>query len=143
VNPAILLVRILQIAFIVSVLMFIFVLKIIHPALHSVSALFQWSIVFCAISSALAGFYAQRRFQRLPSQPLPAAQSSDLRGPWFAGHVIRFATAESVALFGFVLRMMGSTSVLVTVLFVTSLLLLLLWQPGAVPTETESQNTKG
>jgi hypothetical protein len=39
--------------------------------------------------------------------------------------------------------MMGSTSILVAVLFVTSLLLLLLWQPGAVPTETESQSTKG
>jgi membrane protein implicated in regulation of membrane protease activity len=142
-NPAILLVRILQISFIVSVLLFIVVLKIIHPAPHSVSASIQWSIVFCAIASALAGFYAQKRFRRLPSQPLSSAQSPDIRSPWLAGHVIRFATAESVALFGVVLRMMGSTSILVTVLFVASLLLLLLWQPGAAPTETKSQNTIG
>ncbi|HUD73891.1 MAG TPA: hypothetical protein VMQ76_02385 [Terracidiphilus sp.] len=142
-NPAILVVRTLQCAMIVSVLMFIFVLKVIHPAPHSVSASFQWSIVFCAVASALMGFIVQRMLLRARSKSLPAAQSPDPRGPWLSGHIIRFATAESVALFGFVLRMMGSTSILVAVLFVTSLLLLLLWQPGAVPTETESQSTKG
>jgi hypothetical protein len=138
-NPAILTVRILQCAMIVSILLFIFVLHIVHPVPHSVNASLQWSIVFCAMASALAGFYGQRMFLRVPSQSLPSTQNSTLLNRWFAGHIVRFATAESVALFGFVLRMMGSSSILVTVLFVSSLLLLLLWQPGAVPTQTESQ----
>ena len=138
-NPAILVVRTLQCAMIVSVLMFIFVLHIIHPTPHSVNASLEWSIVFCAIGSALMGFIVQRMMLRGPSQSLPATENSTLLRPWFAGHVLRFATAESVALFGFALRMMGSSSILVTGLFVSSLVLLLLWQPGPVPTQTESQ----
>ncbi len=142
-SPAILLVRIMQCAFIVSVLLFIFVLHIVHPAPHSVNASLQWSIVLCAIASALMGFIVQGIWSRAPSQPLPAAQNATLRSRWLSGHILRFATAESMALFGFVLRMMGSSSVLVTVLFVSSLLLLLLWQPGAVPTQSEFQDSIG
>jgi hypothetical protein len=138
-NPALVTVRTLQCAMIVSVLMFIYILHVIHPAPHSVNATVQWSILFCAMGSALMGFIVQRRMLRAPSQSLPATDNSTLFRPWFAGHVLRFATAESVALFGVVLRMMGSTSILVTVLFVSSLLLMLLWQPGTVPTQTESQ----
>jgi hypothetical protein len=138
-NPAIVTVRTLQCAMIVSVLMFIYALHIVHPAPHTVNASMQWSIVFCAIASALMGFIVQRMMLRAPSQSIPATNNSTLLRPWFAGHVLRFATAESVALFGFALRMMGSSSILVTVLFVSSLLLLLLWQPGTVPTQTESQ----
>jgi hypothetical protein len=142
-NPAILVVRAMQFVFIVSVLMFIYVLHIVHPAPHSVNASLQWSIVFCAVASVLMGFIVQRRMLRAPSQSLPATENSNLLRPWFAGHVLRFATAESVALFGFVLRMMGSSSILVTVLFVSSLLLLLLWQPGDIPTQTESKYSVG
>ena len=106
-KPAILMVRVMQFTFIVSVLLFIYVLHLIHPAPHSVNASVQWSIVFCAFASALMGFIVQRMMLRAPSQSLPATQSSNLPGPWFTGHVVRFATAESVALFGFVLSMVG------------------------------------
>ena len=138
-NPAVVTVRTLQCFFIVSVLMFIYILHIIHPTPHSVNASMQWSIVFCAMGSALGGFYMQRMLLRIQAKPLSGTQSSNPLRQWFTGHMIRFATAESVALFGFVLRMMGSSSIPVTVLFVSSLLLLLLWQPGPVPTQTESQ----
>jgi hypothetical protein len=142
-NPAIFLVRFLQCAFIISVLLFIYVLHIVHPAPHSVNASLQWGIVFCAIASALVGFYVQRMLLRFPNQPLSATQGSNLLRPWFTGHLLRFATAESVALFGFLLRMLGSSSILVTVLFMGGLLLLLLWQPGAIPTETASHSSAG
>jgi hypothetical protein len=142
-NPSIRVVRVLQCSMIVSVLLFIYVLYTVQPAPQSVSASFQWSIVFCAIASAIAGIIVQRVIINAPDQPNSLGQTSTPQSRWLTGHILRFATAESVALFGFVLRMMGSTSNLVTVLFVTSLLLLLLWQPGAVPTETESQSTKG
>ena len=140
-NPAIVVVRTMQCAFIVSVFLFILVLRMIHPAPQPVNASTQWSIVICAITSALMGFVLQRIMLRAPSQSLPAMKNADLRGAWFTGHVVRFATAESVALFGFVLGMMGNTSSVVTALFAISLLLLLLWQPGAVPTQTESQSS--
>lgn len=142
-NPTIVLVRTMQCAFIVSVLLFAFALHIIHPAPHSVSASLQWGIVFCAAASALMGFIVQGVWSRSPIQALPAAQDAALRSRWLTGHILRFATAESVALFGFVLRMMGSSSILATALFVSSLALLLIWQPGAIPTQTASQSSTG
>lgn len=139
-NPAIRTVRVMQVAFIVSVLLFMYVLRAVHPATHSVNPSVQWGIVFCAIASAMMGFIVQRIMLRAPSQSSATTQDSTLLGPWFAGHVLRFATAESVALFGFALRMIGDSSPVVTALFAGSLLLLILWQPGEVPPAAESQN---
>jgi hypothetical protein len=127
----------MQIAFIVSVLLFLYVLHTLDPATQNVSASIQWVLVFCAIASAEAGFFVQRRFQRPRAPSLPATKNSTPLSRWFSGHVIRFATAESVALYGFVLRMLGSTSILVYLLFGSSLILLLMWRPGAVPPSTE------
>jgi hypothetical protein len=136
-DPLVRVVRILQIAVIVSVLLFILILNMIHPAPQSVSASLQWSIVVLAILSAESGFRVQRLMLRTRSQSL--LRSSTPRSRWLGGHAIRLATAESVALFGFVLRMIGSSSNLVIALFAGSLLLLIFWQPGAVPAENESQ----
>jgi hypothetical protein len=132
-NPAIYTLRVMQCAMIVSVLLYIFVLHTLHPAAHAVNPSLQLAIVLCAIASALLGFIGQAAFRRAPSRMYSNPAGATLRGRWFAGHIIRFATAESVALFGFALRMMGSTSILVAVLFGGGLLLLLLWQPGSCP----------
>jgi hypothetical protein len=139
-NPAIFLVRTMQVVFIVSVLLFYFVLHVVCPAPQSVNAYLQWVIVCCAIASAMAGFIMQRVILNAPDRPNSLGQTSTPKGRWLTGHVIRFATAESVALFGFVLRMMGSYSNVVIALFAGSLLLLVVWQPGEVPTATESQS---
>jgi hypothetical protein len=135
-NPAVRVVRILQIAFIVSVLLFIRVLQILHPPTHSVSAPIQWAIVLCAIASAEIGFIGQRTFLRPRDPSLPTTQNPTPLARWTSGHIIRFATAESVALFGFVLRMLGSNSIVVYLLFGSSLLLMLMWRPGNVPPST-------
>jgi hypothetical protein len=88
----------------------------------------------------MAGFIMQRVIQNAPDRPNALGRMSTSRGRWFTGHILRFATAESVAMFGFVLRMMGSYSHVVTGLFAGSLFLLILWQPGEVLAATESQN---
>jgi hypothetical protein len=142
-NPVVPLLRILQIAFIVSVLLFVFVLHTIHPAVRSVNASVQWAIVFCAMVSALGGFYGQRIVSRAPSRSLSAMQGPNPLSPWFTGHIIRFAMAEAVALFGFALRMLGDSSILVYLLFGGGLLLLLLWRPGSPPNQSESQSSAG
>jgi hypothetical protein len=139
-NPSIGVLRILQISFIVSVLLFIYVLQIICPSPQIVDTWFQWTIVCCAIASALTGFIMQSAILKTPDRPNALGQMSTPRCWWFTGHTLRFATAEFVALFGFVLRTMGSYSNAVIALFAGSLLLLTLWQPGEIPTPIESQN---
>jgi hypothetical protein len=129
-NPATLQLRIVQISFIISVGLFYYVLSMIQPAAHAVNSSMQSAIVLCAIVSAYSGFWLQQRFLRIRSQSLPTESKSTPLSRWFAGHILRFATAESVALYGVVLHMFGSSSTLVNVMFICSLLLLLIWQPG-------------
>lgn len=139
-DPAIRLVRILQFAFIVSVLLFFDVAtRLLRPPAQSVNPAVQWTIVIVSIACASSGFLVQRMLRRTPNMPLSTIQRTDLLRPWLMGHLIRFAMAESVALFGFVLRGLGSSSKLVNTMFAASLLLLILWRPGEVPTPNESQ----
>jgi hypothetical protein len=142
-NPITLLLRFLQVFFIVSVGLFYHVSGMIHPAAYGVNPIFQWAIVLCAIASALMGFVVQPIFSRGPRQSLPENQNPILLTRWFAGHILRFATAESVALFGVVLHMLGSSSVLVNCLFGSGILLLLVWQPGAMPAKTDLESSIG
>jgi hypothetical protein len=137
-NPVIFQLRIMQIVFIVSVGLFYYVLSIIQPTAHAVNPTIQSVLVLCAIAFVLMGFIVQRMMLRTPSQSLPEKQNSILLNRWFAGHILRFATAESVALFGVVLHIFGSSSVLVNVMFLCSLLLLLIWQPETCPPNNQS-----
>ncbi len=132
-NPAILQLRIMQITIIVSVGLFYYVMSMIHPTAQVVNSSAQSAIVLCAIASALMGFMVQRMMLRVPSQPLSVKQNSIHFTRWHAGHILRFATAESVALFGLVLHTLGSSSALVNAMFVCSVILLLIWQPGTCP----------
>jgi hypothetical protein len=136
-NPVILQLRIVQVAIIVSVGLFYYVCSMIQPAEQSVNSTMQSAIVLCAIASALMGFIVQRIMLRVPSQPFPEKQNSILFSRWYAGHILRFATAESVALFGVVLHVLGSSSSLVTTMFASSIVLLLIWQPGTCPPQNE------
>jgi hypothetical protein len=137
-NPVKFQLRIVQISFIISVGLFYYVISMIHPTAHAVNSSMQSAIVLCAIASALMGFIVQRMMLRAPSLSLPEKQNSILLTRWYAGHILRFAAAESVALFGLVLHMLGSSSTLVNVMFICSLFLLLIWQPGTCPPKNES-----
>jgi len=137
-NPVIRQFRVMQFAYIVSVLFFYYVISMIHPTANAVNSSMQTAIVLCAIASVLMGFIVQRMMQRAPSQSLLEKRNSSLLARWKVGHIIRFATAESVALYGVVLHMLGSSSTLVNVMFICSLLLLLIWQPGTCPPKNES-----
>ncbi len=136
-NPVIFQLRIMQIVFIVSVGLFYRICFTIHPAAQSLNPSMQSAVVLCAIASAMMGFIVQCILLRAPNQPLPDKQDSTLFRRWFTGHLLRFATAESVALFGLVLHILGSSTVLVNAMFVSSLLLLLIWQPGTCPPKNQ------
>jgi hypothetical protein len=140
-NPAAFQLRVMQIAFIVSVMLFYYVGSTIHHPVQAVSRTLQWAIVCCAVASVLMGFVVQRTLLRTPSPSRPVPQGSTARSRWFVGHLLRFATAESVALFGLVLLTLGGPSTEVYLLFGASLLLLLLWQPGNIPALDESQRS--
>ncbi len=140
-KPAAFMMRIMQVVFIVSIFLFIYVCHIIPAPARSVNTSSQYFIVLCAIASAASGFIVQRLMLRVPRQTSLSTQKSTPFSRWYSGHIFRFATAESVALFGFVLHMVGSPPTLVNLLFATALILQLIWQPGIIPEQTESHNS--
>jgi hypothetical protein len=137
-NPAVLQLRVMQGAFIVSVLLFFVVIRTLPPSPVMANPTLQWAIVSAAILSAISGFVVQRMILRAASHASAPRPYPILLRQWMTGHLFRFATAESVALFGVVLNRLGGPSAFVYALFGAGLLLLLLWQPGAVPTQSQS-----
>ena len=96
-RPVIVQLRIIQFAMVASILMFFDVGRTLPVPSQNAAASFQWAIVACAIASALGGFIAQRTVQRASSQTLQSARTSTPLARWQMGHIIRFASAESVA----------------------------------------------
>jgi hypothetical protein len=142
-RPVVFQLRIIQFVMVASVLMFFYVGRTLPVPSQNEAASFQWAIVACAFASALGGFIAQRVVQRASNQTPRSAQDSTQLSRWQMGHIIRFASAESVALFGFVLRSLGAPSTIVYSLFAGGIVLLLIWQPGAAPTPSEPQSSIG
>ena len=96
----------------------------------------QWIVVLCATYCVLIGFWIQRRVLRANRS---GKRRSTLLGRWRAGHVLRLASAVSVCLWAFVLRIIGGPTWLVNTIFAVGVILLLVWRPGTRPVETEPQ----
>lgn len=58
---------------------------------------------------------------------------------WRAGNIIRLWTAASVGIWALVLAEFGASRILANVFFAVALLLLVLWTPGIVPTDTSAE----
>ncbi len=137
-NPA-LQIRIIQFVLIASALSLIPLIRMQSQPTHSVSATLQLIIVLVAASSAESGFIVQRSLLRARGR----SNASTPLTRWRAGQIIRLATAFSVILYALVLRILGGSSKLVGLLYVSGLVLLLILRPVALPTETESQCSVG
>jgi hypothetical protein len=134
------LVRYLQIVFILMWLMFACSIFLIHPEGQSIGVLGECLVVLFAIESARVGFKLQRMMLRVRSESLPRNTESTPISRWIAGNVLRLATGSAVCWGGIFIRIMGGSVALICLLFASSLLLLLFWQPGEVPAANESQS---
>jgi len=137
-NPVIQ-IRIIQFVMILSALSLIPFSRMQPQPTHTVSATFQLIIVLVAAASAESGFTVQRKMLRVRGQ----SNASTPLTRWRAGQIIRLATAYSVILYALVLRILGGSSKLAGALYVSGLLLLLIWRPGVIPTDTPSQRSAG
>lgn len=139
-NPAIRVVRILQFAFIFIWLMLAYSMSLIHPGEQSIGIFGQCIIVLVAIEVVRVGFKSQRMMIRVRSESLSRNTESTPVSRWMAGNVVRFATALSASWGGLLVHFLRGSDILVYFLFAGSMFLLVLWQPGEVPTTTESRN---
>lgn len=122
--------RIFQICFVVAVLMFIWILTVLPAGnVGRATPYADWITTVFAIYSGWAGFWFAKRIA-VSNRPNPALQTSGL-SRWWLGRLVRLASAESVCLSGFVLRLLGGPLWLVATMFGTGLALLLTLRLGS------------
>jgi hypothetical protein len=95
----------------------------------------HWIVIAAAIWTAISGFTLQRRIVKRSTNPRRPSNSTPFTR-WRAGHIFRLWTAMTVGLSALLLSEFSGPPVIVNAFFVLSLLLLLVWMPGAAPDQT-------
>ena len=94
----------------------------------------QWVIVLAAMYCAISGFTLQRFFSKeRPQSRRGGTGSAPYR--WSIGHLMRLATACSVAIWGAVTPILKGPLLMAYAFCGLGILLLLVWSPGAVPSQ--------
>jgi hypothetical protein len=130
VEPAIKVVRAIQIAMLVSVALFVVVGEVVGsiPKLNNPTLFYALSLATITIVGVIL---VVRRTLVLQSAAALAARPNDVAtlGRWRAGYMMTYALSESIALFGFVLRLLGFTLSQVWSFYIAGFILLLFFRP--------------
>jgi hypothetical protein len=94
----------------------------------------QWSVVFAATYGAVSGFTFQRFLNRERPRSRPSGPGS-ASYRWSLGHLMRLATACSVALWGAVTPILKGPLWIAYGFCGVGIVLLLVWTPGTPPPE--------
>jgi hypothetical protein len=97
----------------------------------------QWIAIIGGLWCAVAGFSGQRRISRGAGRTQNQLTASKRPARWKTGHVVRLANAFAVGQWGLLLHYTGAPQWLPDFFLGLSLLLLLIWKPGAVPLDVQ------
>jgi hypothetical protein len=123
-------VRIIHLAFLVAAALYIAVLFQIRPLERSVDPIFVYALAFTCLSVIGVGFFLRARMVTEPAARLTAnPQDTVALKQWRSGVITSFTFAESVVLFGFVLKFLGASWNIAGIFFVVGILLLVAWTP--------------
>ncbi|MBZ5653885.1 MAG: hypothetical protein LAO56_01255 [Acidobacteriia bacterium] len=123
------LVRLVQIAMLVSIAVYVLVGELVGHAALPNNALF-YTMSLASISTVGAAFVVRRTLV-LPAEALLREKPSDplVQVRWKTGYIFLYALCEALALFGLILRIVGFTLVHVWGFYLGGFLLLLLFSP--------------
>jgi hypothetical protein len=127
--------RILQFACFLCVLACIWVSRLGRHEWQGTLTIRHWVVIVGAIWAAISGFTLQRRIVNRQARPRRPASTSTPFTRWRAGHIVRLWTATVVALWALLLHEFAGPPWLENAFFALALLLLLVWTPGAVPSQ--------
>ncbi|MBZ5550379.1 MAG: hypothetical protein LAO22_20875 [Acidobacteriia bacterium] len=128
-ETAVRLVRLVQIAMVVCVVLYVAVGEVVGRAATANNALF-YTLSLASISTLGAAFVVRRTLV-LPAEALLREKPSDqlLQARWKTGYIFLYALCEALALFGLILRLTGFALVHVWGFYLGGFLLLLLFSP--------------
>ena len=130
-ETALRLVRLVQIAMLASVVVYVAVGELAGRSAAANDALFYGMSL--ASSSTLGAALVVRRTLVLPAEALLREKPADplARSRWRTAYLVLYALCEALALFGLILRMAGFTLVHVWGFYLGGFLLLLIFSPRA------------
>jgi hypothetical protein len=134
-EPAVRLVRLVQIAMLVSIAMYVLVGEMIGRTVAPSSTMF-YALSFISIST-VGAIVVVRRTLILPSEALLREKPGDstLLTRWKTGYIATYVLCEALALFGLILRLVGFTLADVRSFYLGAFVLLLLCSPRAARKE--------
>ena len=122
--------RLLFAAFLTTWFLFLLVIHLANPPERQVSKAIATALAVAALAEIVVGFTVRKRLLDPAVQTL-AKDPGDVSalGKWYQGNLLGFCFAESVTLFGLVLKLLGAGWNTAGPFFAVGILLLLLWQP--------------
>ena len=123
--------RIIHAAFVFSWLMFVLVtVYIIHPVDKLTGMTVPLALGVAALSSISVAQTLRQKLVIAPAEELARQpDNAALLQRWRSGNIVQFAFAESVTLFGMLLRLLGASLPVAAPFFAVGLLMLLLNAP--------------
>jgi hypothetical protein len=100
---------------------------------------FQWAVIALGLWAIPSGFSLQRQIVGHPGKSRRRSTRSTPLSRWRAGNLVRLASANSVALWGLVLRETGGPASIAYTMFAIGGLLLLIWKPSTSPQHPSEQ----
>ena len=91
----------------------------------------QFLVIVAALWSAVSWFTVHRR---LAARPQRHSTGSPI-GRWVGGHIMRLLNATAVGMWALLLYYLGGPPRVVDAFFAIALILLILWRPGAHPSQ--------
>ena len=128
--------RIIHAAFVVTWFLFIFlVFRIIQAptSMNNVPTIFPIVLGFVCVSEVIVAMLLRARF--IDASKAVLQRESENKGAlakWRVGNLLSFCIAETITLFGFLLKLLGFGWNTAAAFFACGLVLLLLWAPQKV-----------
>ncbi|MBZ5702275.1 MAG: hypothetical protein LAN84_10550 [Acidobacteriia bacterium] len=130
--------RIIHGVMLVSVLLYMLVIFQIHPSEGHLSPVIPEAITVCCAAEIAVALVLRARLlapcmETLRSNP----DDAQALGRWREGNLVSITLAQSVALFGLVLKFLGASWFVGGPFFATAIFLLLIWTPRIdLPSQT-------
>jgi len=125
--------RLIHFAFVITWFMYLAVLIYLKFPESQVPTVFPLVLGFVAISTISVGQTLRQRLVIAPAAALVSGpENKTILRRWRAGNIVSFAFAESIMLFGVVLKFLGERWSIVAIFFAVGLLMLLLWSPKEI-----------
>ena len=122
--------RILHLFFLVASGLYVSLLFWLRPMKRPIDRIFVYAIAFVCLSVIGIGLFLRKRMVAKPAARLSVnPQDAISLKQWRSGQIVSFVFAESVVLYGFVLKFLGERWDVSSIFVVAGILLLITWMP--------------